>query len=316
MSNCTVITYHYVRDVNKTNFPELKALAVKDFLTQLDWLEANYRILDSPSFHAALHGETKITKPSVLLTFDDGFKDHYETVFPILKKRGISAIFFVPTNCLIKPQMLNVHRIHFLLARIGAERLRDLIGSQIEQSAMLHPDKKYPTEFLYRWDQPPDAVAKQWLNYELPYDVADSILKDLFEVHLGNQNDFAEALYLSPAMIEEMADGGMAFGGHTWNHRVLSRLTVDEQKREIGEAPDLIRSLTGQHEISFCYPYGLRGTYTNETIRSLKAAGYSSAFTVAAGSVSFDGVNHYELPREDARDIQTRMNSEHLKSRS
>jgi peptidoglycan/xylan/chitin deacetylase (PgdA/CDA1 family) len=36
--------------------------------------------------------------PVAALTFDDGCRNHYTTVFPSLRKRNISATFFVPTS--------------------------------------------------------------------------------------------------------------------------------------------------------------------------------------------------------------------------
>jgi peptidoglycan/xylan/chitin deacetylase (PgdA/CDA1 family) len=35
------------------------------------------------------------TQPTVFLTFDDGFRDNYETVFPLLRERGMRAFVFV-----------------------------------------------------------------------------------------------------------------------------------------------------------------------------------------------------------------------------
>ncbi|HIE82956.1 MAG TPA: polysaccharide deacetylase, partial [Dehalococcoidia bacterium] len=50
------------------------------------------------------------------LTFDDGFSDHYRTVFPILAKREISGTFFAPAGPLLERCVLDVHKIQFILA--------------------------------------------------------------------------------------------------------------------------------------------------------------------------------------------------------
>ena len=43
---CTIVFYHYVRDVERTPFPGIKALSVAGFAAQLDWLQARYDVID------------------------------------------------------------------------------------------------------------------------------------------------------------------------------------------------------------------------------------------------------------------------------
>ena len=64
------------------------------FEKQLDQLSQRYRIL-SMKDAASRSGGDKIR---IVLTFDDGYWDNYEIVFPILKKKGIPATFFLVTD--------------------------------------------------------------------------------------------------------------------------------------------------------------------------------------------------------------------------
>lgn len=47
--------------------------------------------------NALLYGEALPSKP-IILTFDDGYKDHYVTVFPLLQELGFTGTFFIITG--------------------------------------------------------------------------------------------------------------------------------------------------------------------------------------------------------------------------
>ena len=46
---------------------------------------------------AAVKNGKQLSHNSLLLTFDDGYKDHFEFVLPILEEFGIQGSFFPPT---------------------------------------------------------------------------------------------------------------------------------------------------------------------------------------------------------------------------
>ena len=66
------------------------------FAGQMDYIAKNYTIIDTEMLIAAV----KTRDPRLLsdrpayLTFDDGLREHYETVFPLLERRGIHGAFF------------------------------------------------------------------------------------------------------------------------------------------------------------------------------------------------------------------------------
>jgi peptidoglycan/xylan/chitin deacetylase (PgdA/CDA1 family) len=303
-ASCTVVFYHYVREVQGTPFPNIKALAPGDFAAQLDWLQRRTTIIDGETFTAWLDGRRAYEAPTALLTFDDGFLDHYATVFPMLRARGIAGIFFVSGATLgPHPELLNVHKTHLLLSVLGSDRFASAVLEEIDEEAA-GAAAAVSRDGVYRYDQPPDVHAKRLLNYELPYAVADYVLDVLCRRHVGEPAELARQLYLSPDMIAEMAACGMTFGFHTERHRVLSRLGRAEQEAELRGGVALIRRLTGQRSVPFCYPYGFTHTYDSETLAILAAAGYSMAFNTVREPVRLPVASRFELPRFDTRDVR------------
>ena len=156
---------------------------------------------------------------------------------------------------------------------------------------------------LYRYDGDAEQVLKRLLNYELPYATVDSALDALAARHLGDGASVAERLYLTAADMTRMAAEGATFGYHTATHRVLSRLNADGQRAELADGPSLVRGLTGQTRVPFCYPYGHRQTYDAVTLALLAELGYDMAFTTARAPAFPARASRFEVPRYDTRDL-------------
>lgn len=61
----------------------------------------NYRTLTGEEFRAAIAGETRIQKNSVVLTFDDGRATLWTVAFPLLRRYGFRAISFIVPGCIM-----------------------------------------------------------------------------------------------------------------------------------------------------------------------------------------------------------------------
>jgi peptidoglycan/xylan/chitin deacetylase (PgdA/CDA1 family) len=304
-ASCLVVMYHYVRDSASTAFPAIRALPPALFEQQLDWLERDYRVIGIDEFESALDGETSLPPNAALLTFDDGFVDHATTVLPILRRRGMSGVFFLTEeSCSPSPRLLGVHKTHFLLARLGADAFGRALARECASAVTTAGNGGAARVFgADRWEHVDERAIKDLLNYELPFEDAERVLDTLFEEHIGSPSAFAKSLYLSASMIIDMSAAGMTFGYHTRSHRMLSRLSAGEQETELRNGVSWVRRLTGQGRVPFCYPWGGPKTYTADTLRLLDSAGYSVAFNTVRRRVEIGRDGRYELPRVDTRDL-------------
>lgn len=305
-TQCTVVTYHYVRDMRLTPYPEIKGLRVSQFEQQLDYLCRTYEMITLRDYLQFVEGTKGIPKKSCLLTFDDGFKDHYETVLPRLSARKVGGIFFLITQPLAENKVAKVHQIHFLMASLGQRAFeREFVATLKE----LFPDFNLMSftgetiaEATYRYDDQETTRFKKLLNYQIPYNERDKVLETLFEKHFGDEPSFSRSLYLSWGEIGEMYKAGLIFGSHTHTHPVLSRLSKRQQLFELKTSRDIIDARLGSKAFPFSYPYGGEDTFSDNTIASLQRLGYYCAFSVIRG-VNQGKPDLYKLKRMDTNDL-------------
>ena len=106
----TIIMYHYVRDLPRTRFPEFKGLLTSQFEGQLDYITQHYTVCGVQQVIATTRGEGELPSNACILTFDDGFIDHYVTVFPMLEERGIIGSFYPSAKAVEECRLLNTHK--------------------------------------------------------------------------------------------------------------------------------------------------------------------------------------------------------------
>lgn len=97
--NVPVMMYHSVAD----SFPEYPdqqiVLSTALFEKQLAWLDRKgYQSLHLGQLQAGLQGDIELPRRAICLTFDDGMLDNWVNVFPLLRKYGMKATFFVATD--------------------------------------------------------------------------------------------------------------------------------------------------------------------------------------------------------------------------
>ncbi|MDB3873553.1 polysaccharide deacetylase family protein [Pelagibacteraceae bacterium] len=305
-NNIYVVMYHYVRDIKKTKFPKLKALDIKDFKEQINYFKSKFNILNQDSFLEIINSNKVPKKKSVLLTFDDGYKDHFKFAFPILKKNNISGIFYPPVLTIKNNKVLDVNKIHFLL-EIEEDREKilneiDLLLKKITGKYISDIDLS-KINLKSRFDDKKTKLIKQLLQNFLPTEVKKKILNKIFgKIVLSDEKAFAKQLYLNKEQVLEMNNNKMFFGLHGYNHIRLEYLSVKEQKYEIENSINYFKKIgISAQNISFCYPYG---SYNRESLSLLKKNKIKFALTTKLGTINNANIsNTLEIPRYDANDF-------------
>ncbi len=216
------------------------------------------------------------SRPRVALTFDDGWRDNFETAFPI------SRSYQLPFTVFLCPQMISgngsawlatVTALWWAARRAGKLTLvRSLSGSFVNGSV--------------------DSLIER-LKQISPEDREAFIaeLKSALEPYTADAPASPEHL-LSWSQVKEMGGAGVSFGSHTNTHQVLTRIARSDAIKELAESRKAIEA-----ELNTCpwlaYPHG----DWSESVRDLVSqTGYRHAFTNSPG-VWGPKTNPLSIPR-------------------
>jgi peptidoglycan/xylan/chitin deacetylase (PgdA/CDA1 family) len=282
----TIVMYHYVRDGARVH-----ARTVAELEAQLDHVAREYEVV---ACDEVAHGAWPAT--ACMLTFDDGLREHLETVAPALERRGLRGVFCVPARPVLDRTVLDVQKTQFLLASTDDHAaLGDEIIAGVESPEALWRANTPP----HRFDPPETVFVKRALQDGLPENLRRPVLDRMFARHVTeDERAFVADLYMSRDQVRELVRRGHDVVGHGYEHRRLGLLDEEAQRNEVERTRAFVEHVGG--EWSLCYPYGSRD---ETTVRLLRESGCRLGLTTEPRRATPDD-GLLELPRIDTNDLQ------------
>jgi peptidoglycan/xylan/chitin deacetylase (PgdA/CDA1 family) len=305
----TIVMYHYVRDLANSRFPAIKGLTVDRFRRQLDHIQANYNPITVEDLLNAMSSPHKYLPPNpILLTFDDGYSDHFLNVFPLLEERGIKGCFFPPAQAVLEHRVLDVNKIQFVLASVSnAWKLLDQVFDALDEFREEYSLKTREGYLIaitekHRYDPREVTILKRLLQRELPEKVRAELVRRLFEEHVTSDEEaFARELYMSVEQISCLRRQGMHIGSHGYTHAWLDHLLPESQADEIDRSLTFLREVgVDMDDWTICYPYG---GYNDSLLGLLQDRRCRLGFTVEARTANLNVDGRLTLPRIDTNDL-------------
>jgi peptidoglycan/xylan/chitin deacetylase (PgdA/CDA1 family) len=303
----TIVMYHYVRDLPRTQFPGIKGLLTEKFEAQLDYISRNFSVCKLADVVAASRAESELPPNACVLTFDDGLADHYQTVFPRLLDRGFTGAFFPSVRPVEEHCVLDVHKIQFVLAATTdpIELMRELL-QHIEEYRGRFPifsasELREQFALPSRFDSAEVIFIKRMLQWVLPEPVRSEITDRLFKKYVSrDEAAFAQELYMDVLQMRQMNSSGMEIGGHGYRHLWLGQLSRQDQADEIRRTMSFLSDCFGHRpsEWAMCYPFG---SYNSDTLGLLSELDCGIGLTTKMGLANLS--QPLELNRFDTNDL-------------
>jgi len=107
-----ILMYHGVREGGDSSM----YVTPGNFERQMDFLKKNgYSVITLNELVDAAEKGTKPRPGTVVITFDDGFRDNYVSAFPVLARNGFPATVFIPTGFVGKEGYLTWDQIRVMM---------------------------------------------------------------------------------------------------------------------------------------------------------------------------------------------------------
>lgn len=251
---------------------------VKVFERQMRYLKTHYNVIAFDRLIDCLKEGEPIPPNSVIITFDDGYKDIYTLAFPILKSYGLPATVFLATGHIGTNDLLWYDRIAYI---VHHTRKNCITVDGLNLPLMNPQDKLVATERLVQLLSSVSGKMEWPLTAEL---------QDAFNVGFDN---CAINFGLSWDEVREMALHDITFGSHTVNHPFLTRVSRETAHAEIMDSKRTIEREIQRPVRVFAYPHG---DFNEETLSIVETCGLEAACTCSYGSNN-SGANLLALRR-------------------
>jgi peptidoglycan/xylan/chitin deacetylase (PgdA/CDA1 family) len=286
-----VIMFHNVGHPSSTDYlPGHMKISEPRFERLLRFLRrAGYRTMTLGQMAAEL-AEGRCPENTVVLTFDDGYRDNHDVLLPLLNKYDATATVFVQTGPM-KGRLNWLHHYFWVLHKEGPVRVGELLAERL--------DKPHLQDDLRALPEDPVAAEyqlKRLLKYEIVAEDRDRILAAVFTEMGGDDAELAKSVYLGPEECRALDQAGVEIGAHTVNHLILSSLEASRQRKEIEGSLRDLEAWLGHEVTSFAYPYGRTWDYDEHTLEILSELGFRCAITAMPG-LNDEGTPAYELRR-------------------
>jgi peptidoglycan/xylan/chitin deacetylase (PgdA/CDA1 family) len=237
--------YHIVADADA---PHVKHLYVfrntRQFRADLDFFLANYSPVGLMDVIDHLKAGKALPPKPFLLTFDDGFREMYDVVAPILKEKGVPATFFLATGFVDNLGMAHHNQISVLIEHL----IRNPESSALSQVEKLLNQNSIPGTGMFS-----RLLAIRYREKKVVGDIAANCGCDL----AGYLS--AARPYLTSEQIRSLLAQGFTIGAHSVDHPLYSELSLADQLFQTEES---LRFVAGRFQVAyraFAFPHSDSG---------------------------------------------------------
>lgn len=282
-----IFNYHRILDdKNPITFNEsVFETTSSRFIEEIKWLKKETRILSEDELIDIVYNKKPINELCTMITFDDGYQDHYNIAYPILKEMNIPGIFFIPTKQIDERQVgwwdlvayffkntkktvfyfnhqiftitdtnLIIRKFNSELKNTDANLVDNYLIELSESLGVPFPSKEIQSEELMTWDQ-----------------------------------------------IRIMSDNGMTIGSHSHDHTILSKQDKTTLKCQLKKASFILESKLNKKIQSISYPVGGYDHFNECTKEVSREIGLKLGFSYLTGINQTKEIDPFDVKRMSIR---------------
>jgi peptidoglycan/xylan/chitin deacetylase (PgdA/CDA1 family) len=251
-----VLVYHRIINEEDKFDPNIISAEKRYFRDQVRYLSNNCHVISFEEFYCYYKKRKKIPHNSVIITFDDGYKDNYTLAYPILKEFNLKATIALTTGNIGKGKLFWWDRIAYCVYNTN---VREVNIEYLGKINLMNKNR---------------AIRNIQERLKSLNEHIKNKIVDVIEEKLGITPLETKSLFLSWKEIMEMSDNNITFAAHTVTHPILTRISLREAKKEIIDSKRHIESKIHKKINIFTYPNGNEEDMSEEIDEFLKNEGF------------------------------------------
>jgi len=245
--------------------------SIEDFKKEIRFLNKYFDIRTMDDVVDSLNNGSEFKRPTIALTVDDGYKDNFDLMFPVLREEKVPATVFLSTAVIGTNNMNWYDYCASMIMHTGSASLQmnGLCGGETLKVITME-DKRCAY----------NRIIKKLKDIDI--EERNQHLKDI-ETQLGAVTNSQPSM-LNWDEIRIMSDAGITFGAHTHTHSILTRMPIEDAKKDIVHSKEIIENKLGMKVRHFAFPNGRKSDFNEDLKRYCREIGFSSVSTFNYGN--------------------------------
>jgi peptidoglycan/xylan/chitin deacetylase (PgdA/CDA1 family) len=231
------------------------------FERQLRFLKRHFEIVSLMALVDALESPTAPLRRKVAITFDDGLRSNVEVAYPVLKRLGVPATFFVCPELIERGQWLWNHEMRQRLLRLAS---LESLAAETGGPAAVEP--------FVTWMKTLPLAERERIE------AAVRAATPGFAPTPTEKQDFDLAGWEALRKLDRRV---VTLGSHTLSHPILTSLNGPQLEREVAESRRTLEARLDRPVNLFAYPNGDHSAAVRDSVRRH----YRAAVSVEEGWV-------------------------------
>lgn len=266
-----ILMYHRVFDKGSDFSHFLDGVRPSEFEKQMEFLSKNFSVIALAEAIERMETGKSLPKRAISVTIDDGYRDCYESIYPVLKKYDLPATIYLTTSNVGSSDVFWSDKVGYLFKK--GRPVNNFYEHSLLDTVEVGPAEKRAGSLNY-------MVQKMKTLLETDKNKVIDDLKDFFQV---KDSELQANYNLTWPEVKEMSNNGVFFGAHTVTHPILTRINIETAEAEIKNSKEKIENEIGKKICGFCYPNGTEADFNGPIIKLLKKHEFKYGITTLWG---------------------------------
>lgn len=215
-------------------------ISINEFESDIDFFLKHYHPASFENVLDFIKKNKKEKNPHFFLSFDDGLRECYDYIFPILNKKGIQAAIFLNPAFIDNKILFYKHKTSLIIEKLKNQNNQVILS---EISKLLNGSFNKPEMIFYE-------IKYLDQNKIHVIDKIGEICELDFENYLKTEKP-----YMTMEQVRDLQKQGHIIGSHSYDHPYFNKIDFSEMESQINKSIEYLKKNFTPKSLTFAFPF-------------------------------------------------------------